>query len=65
MLGYRPIFCICCRNPKNAGEMQPPFSHRPKNESHQNQKQNMPNKRSCQRMKKIKKKTSSSGVIYV
>ena len=51
------------------GEMRPPFCHKPKNESFQNQKQIMPNERLYQRMKKTHKhsceKTSSSGVIYV
>ena len=70
MLRSGPIFCICCQNPNDKmGEMRPPFRHKPKNESFQNQKQIMPNERLYQRMKKTHKhsceKTSSSGVIYV
>ena len=31
MLGSRPIFCICCRNPKNArGNASPHFPKGPK-----------------------------------
>ena len=35
-------------------EMRPPFSHRPKNESGGNQKKNLRNERSYQKMKKHK-----------
>ena len=37
--------------------MRPPFSHRPKNESRQNQKQNLSNERSYQKITKTPKNT--------
>ena len=63
------FFVFVGKTPKMPREMRPPFSHRPKNESRQNQKQNLSNERSYQKIKNTQKhpcqKASSSGVIYV
>ena len=49
------FFVFVAEPPKMPGKMHSSFSHRPKNESCQNQKQKRSNKRSYQKMKKKKK----------
>ena len=58
MIGHLKFSIFVAETPKIPGGMYPPFPHKPKNESCRNQKQNMPNESSYQKMKrKTKTKT--------